>query len=83
VARITLFWARELYRRRKRREAVRMLARSILNNPFHRDPWMVSLRVLRRGLRRLAQCGLRVLSTSRPPSTQQGDKHSSTDRVDG
>ena len=55
----------------------------ILNNPFHRDAWMVSLRVLRRGLRRLAQCGLSVLSTSRPPSTQQGDKQSSGDRVDG
>lgn len=74
VARITLFWARELYRRRKRTEAARMLARSFANNPFHRDPWMLSLRVLRRLCGRLTRSALRVVTGARCSWAQQGDK---------
>jgi hypothetical protein len=74
VARISLYWARELYRRRKRREAVRMLARSFVNNPFHPDPWMLSLRVLRRACGRLTRSGLRAHIGARSSRAQQGDK---------
>ena len=59
-ARITFFWARELSRQRRRREALTMLARSILNNPFRRDPWALSSGVVRRKFRQIARYGLRM-----------------------
>ena len=72
--RITLSWARELYRRRRRGAAVKMLARSLLNNPLNRDLWMFSLGVLRRSCERLGRAGLRILDGRRQPSAEDPDR---------
>lgn len=74
VGRISLLWARELYRRRRRGAAVKMLARSLLNNPLNRDLWMFSLGLLRRACERLGRAGLRILDGRRQPSAEDPDR---------